>query len=706
MVDLKLENDEGILQQANSVEMYKANDIYEELYEMYLTNKNIICCYEKSNGLFSKSEKITEKVPLQSIRIVNDKVQILKVDDDEYGLGLQILLQNGERMHFVFDKKKELQTWYDAIQETIIGKKTEDNIKDNKSMKKENAIVGRFLGVVQTVKDIAKDQIDEIKEQIDGGKNIFINDEENNVTSDNKLEEKQSMNENNNLSDNNEEEKVKESMNSEEKKSLYCRNCGEKLMPNSKFCNYCGTPTDNTENKEKVIEEKKNETSREELTERKMVYDGKIHKCPNCGEVLNSFVTNCPACGYELRDSKNSNAVEELSRKLEHIEQNRDRTKVSTKILGAFNLSDGLTKTDEQKISLIRNFPIPNTKEDLYEFLILSKSNIEIDLYENTQIKSARLAVSDAWKAKFEQAYQKAKLLLKNDDRIIEVDAMYKEINKSISKAKRKIWVTIGAVFGVIVVMYAFIFGIIGLSGGFSSDNSKNNDTNSENVSAVDNNNYTNKEESNDITKKEEKASVSLGNNIVVNNNEYMEIKEVGYTRTSSYLTCIVTISNSSSKKAIEYPSFRVTAYNKDGNILGSEERVLSILYPNYSMVDEGTLIEMSEEPDKIEVTMLEPEDYNIKDVSTLKHPEYEEMKCQNILVNASKVTGEVYNPNDYKIEDAKVTIIFRDETNKIINSESTFVKNIPEDGKVPFDISLPSDAKITEKIEATACIW
>lgn len=123
-------------------------------------------------------------------------------------------------------------------------------------------------------------------------------------------------------------------------------------------------------------------------------------------------------------------------------------------------------------------------------------------------------------------------------------------------------------------------------------------------------------------------------------------------------------------------------------------------------MVDEGTLIKMSEEPDKIEVTMLEPDDYKIKDVSTLEHPQYNEMKCQNISVNSDKVTGEVYNPNDYKMEQAKITIVFRDGNNKIINSESTFIDNILANGKGSFDISLPSDAKVTNKIEATACIW
>ena len=207
MVNLKLEDDEGIIQQTNNVEMYKENDVYEEIYEMYLTNKNIICYYEKSNGLFSKSEEVLEKIPLQSIRIVNGKLQISKVNDYENGLRLQIILQNGNRVHFVFDKKKEFQIWYDSIIEIITGEKIENNITSNKSIKKEESIVGSFLGVAQTLKDIAKDQIDDVK-------NFFIDDEELDNTSDNKVEEKI---ENNNLS-NNKEEKEKEYMDSEEKK--------------------------------------------------------------------------------------------------------------------------------------------------------------------------------------------------------------------------------------------------------------------------------------------------------------------------------------------------------------------------------------------------------------------------------------------------------------------------------------------------------
>lgn len=36
---------------------------------------------------------------------------------------------------------------------------------------------------------------------------------------------------------------------------------------------------------------------------------------------------------------------------------------------------------DEQKIDLIRNFSIPNTKEDVLEFIVLAAANIDLKVY-------------------------------------------------------------------------------------------------------------------------------------------------------------------------------------------------------------------------------------------------------------------------------------------------------------------------------------
>lgn len=50
-----------------------------------------------------------------------------------------------------------------------------------------------------------------------------------------------------------------------------------------------------------------------------MVYEGKVHKCPNCGDLIDSFHAICPTCGYEIRNAKSSSVVREFAEKLELI---------------------------------------------------------------------------------------------------------------------------------------------------------------------------------------------------------------------------------------------------------------------------------------------------------------------------------------------------------------------------------------------------
>lgn len=116
----------------------------------------------------------------------------------------------------------------------------------------------------------------------------------------------------------------------------YCTNCGKQLSDSAKFCDRCGTPVESVENS----------------AERRQEYKGTIYKCPNCGEILDAFVTNCPSCGYEIRGAKASDSVRQLFSQLDNV------------------------KSESEKANIIRHFPIPNTKEDIWEFLILASSNI------------------------------------------------------------------------------------------------------------------------------------------------------------------------------------------------------------------------------------------------------------------------------------------------------------------------------------------
>ena len=263
----------------------------------------------------------------------------------------------------------------------------------------------------------------------------------------------------------------------------FCTNCGQQLADNTKFCAGCGTPC----NAENPVNNK-----------RKTVYDGEIHKCPNCGEILPSFTVNCPSCGFEIRNIRATTSVQEFARKLEQIEQQRKPIKNS--LLGLkqkLNDQMNVNSIDEQKISLIRNFIIPNTKEDLLEFLVLASSNINLQRYNDfDQITESQKAVSDAWQAKFEQAYQKAKLSYGDSPDFKRIQVLYEQKSRQIHSSKKKrvyFWIGYAALF---VVVFAVIIGGAALllssdSKKIESENDRLNEIVAEIYSYIEEENYT-----------------------------------------------------------------------------------------------------------------------------------------------------------------------------------------------------------------------
>ena len=145
----------------------------------------------------------------------------------------------------------------------------------------------------------------------------------------------------------------------------FCSNCGHQLTEGAKFCFNCGTKVN--------IEE----PSQDDL--RKVAYDGEIHKCPNCGDILDAYESVCKACGYEQRGSKATSSVHELAVRLQKIEE----TRLTNSNNSGFGFNRG-SEIDQQKISLIRSFVIPNTKEDILEFAVLAASNVDASAYNDS----------------------------------------------------------------------------------------------------------------------------------------------------------------------------------------------------------------------------------------------------------------------------------------------------------------------------------
>lgn len=169
----------------------------------------------------------------------------------------------------------------------------------------------------------------------------------------------------------------------------FCINCGGLIGEGAKYCSECGYP---------VANKKDNNTARE------TVYEGKLHKCPNCGELLESFIANCPTCGYEVRNAKISDSVKDFFTKI------------------------GQVVSNEEKVTLIRNFPISNSKEDVFEFIVFASTNAKGEINKE---------VFYAWLAKLEQCYQKAELLFGNDSDFDTIKKIYEQTQKTTSKEKK-----------------------------------------------------------------------------------------------------------------------------------------------------------------------------------------------------------------------------------------------------------------------------
>lgn len=98
-----------------------------------------------------------------------------------------------------------------------------------------------------------------------------------------------------------------------------------------------------------------------------------------------------------------------------------------------------MSKTDEQKISLIKNFAVPNTKEDILEFMILATSNVDMDIYGTTNTPTAGAkALTDAWNSKIKQVYAKAKNSFGTDTDFSRIQELYNSCNADIAKQKKK----------------------------------------------------------------------------------------------------------------------------------------------------------------------------------------------------------------------------------------------------------------------------
>ena len=127
---------------------------------------------------------------------------------------------------------------------------------------------------------------------------------------------------------------------------------------------------------------------------------GNVQKCPQCGAPVEPMAVKCSTCGYEFRNVEALKSSQVLSSKLEEIERAyRNKGNV-------FTQHDHQIYKAREQGTIIKNFPIPTTKEDLLDFAITMQSKWKNEDYPDLR---------KSYKTKYDECVNKAKILFPND---------------------------------------------------------------------------------------------------------------------------------------------------------------------------------------------------------------------------------------------------------------------------------------------------
>lgn len=160
---------------------------------------------------------------------------------------------------------------------------------------------------------------------------------------------------------------------------------------------------------------------------------GSVRKCPACGAIVGAFKGMCQQCGFEFTE----------------IDANLSYRK----------LYEALTKESniKKKQEIIETFPLPNTKEDLLEFLTALKP----------RILDASSKFANAYYKKYAECIEKAKVAYANDKQLLPFINDFSILEKTILRNKyinifKKHWeIIICLIF--LIIFWIIIFLIIGL---------------------------------------------------------------------------------------------------------------------------------------------------------------------------------------------------------------------------------------------------
>lgn len=193
---------------------------------------------------------------------------------------------------------------------------------------------------------------------------------------------------------------------------------------------------------------------------------GDVKKCPACGAIVQSYQGVCAECGYAFENIQANLSSQKLTDAIDALlKESHEKKQKLQEDMRKQNKSDEDIRHDRVRIesdykdrirNLIKNFPIPNSKADLIEF-ITSLNSKKSDRYYGSE-----------YKIKFNECMAKAKLLFPNDSL---VKSLTNEMDKQAEERKRKYKKRLirNIVIGIIGTIIVLIIGVLLWSSGMKS---------------------------------------------------------------------------------------------------------------------------------------------------------------------------------------------------------------------------------------------
>lgn len=444
MMNPNLAHDEGILLESDENAVLWITGSDTQLQKMTLTNKNIYLAYRKKISMFKSTDDLITR-PLTDIKIINGKPMVEQVKNDIRGICLQIQFTQGRELFYFFNAdRKESAKWVNALYRALIGTDAPPEALYQKSGILDGLGLGNLNlgglsnlgGLAASLKTAASSALQNAMGQTQQNTQEYVQPQ---------IPAQQCV------------EPAQPAPVAPRPTGGFCSNCGGRLDAGARFCPGCGAPVTGTAQAVQtpppvpvaspapvappVPVAPVNPSTRQQE------YAGIILKCPNCGESISNTDVVCPSCGHQITGRAASNTVQRLQAELMAIENSRQAgNKKGFGILRSMIESETEEEViNQKKVTLIGSFPIPNTIEEIVEFVILAAGNINVNVSklnmfgrQKMEGTPAERKISDAWIGKLQQAYQKAELMFSDKPSFEKIRDIYQRKMKELNMLKNK----------------------------------------------------------------------------------------------------------------------------------------------------------------------------------------------------------------------------------------------------------------------------